>query len=130
MIRVVALPGGISLAAALLALLLPAVWAAPLWCISLFFAVDCALRLRDLKRLRAVARIFRVIHPIAGTRYLQHVARRNRTSFCHRQVTVAVWPAAQRYYHARGYRWYHILPDGFPSVMLKLAWWRSFLLGG
>lgn len=47
-----------------------------------------------------------------------------KLSFCRR------WAAVQagmdrEIFHKMGYRWYHVLPDGFPMCFFKPAFWRS-----
>jgi hypothetical protein len=33
------------------------------------------------------------------------------------------------YYCLRGYRWWHLFPDGFPSVLTKPTFWRNLVKG-
>lgn len=50
-------------------------------------------------------------------------------SFCGRNVVLTIDPDWRRHYRRAGYRWYHVLPDGFPTVIFKLKFWRT-LFGG
>jgi hypothetical protein len=46
-------------------------------------------------------------------------------SWCGRGVCEDVWPEeAYIYYWEHGYRWYHILPDGFPRCFIRLSFWK------
>lgn len=49
-----------------------------------------------------------------------------RSSYCRR------WAARQagmdnEIFYQLGYRWWHILPDGFPQCFFKLGFWRNLL---
>ena len=134
-LRVVALPGGIAVGALMVAANAPASWAIPAAATGAFFLLDTVFRLRDYRRL--VRQSSNTVGIAAGIG--ADIVRRYRTSFCHRQVAIAAWQQQMagtvwdnwtaRYYHSQGYRWYHILPDGFPGCLLKRNWWRSFLAG-
>ncbi len=50
-------------------------------------------------------------------------------SFCGRQVVCAVDPTCRDDYLDRGYRWYHLLPDGFPRVLKKKQFWINMVKG-
>lgn len=57
--------------------------------------------------------------------YQPGISYHMRGSWCSRGVAEFVWPhGASSLYKSMGYRWYHILPDGFPRVFLSLAFWR------
>jgi len=48
-----------------------------------------------------------------------------RRSWCARGVAQSIWPDARKFYENLGYRWWHVLPDGFPGCFLRIAFWRS-----
>lgn len=50
-------------------------------------------------------------------------------SFCGRQVVCAVDPTCRDDYRDHGYRWYHLLPDGFPRVLKKKQFWINLFKG-
>ena len=58
----------------------------------------------------------------------ERIAARFGHSWCGRGVCEYVWPEeATKYYYDHGYRWYHIVPDGFPFVFFRLDFWKSVL---
>lgn len=51
-----------------------------------------------------------------------------RGSFCSRQVAIALFPFdAPKIYEILGYKWYHIVPDGFfkGRILLSKRFWKS-----
>lgn len=49
-----------------------------------------------------------------------------KSSYCSRGVAVARYgDIAVMVFRAMGYKWYHILPDGAPTVFLKREFWRD-----
>lgn len=52
-------------------------------------------------------------------------------SFCGRWLvkTCDSYYRETSYYHSKGYRWWHVLPDGFPRVLLNRNFWRNLLKG-
>lgn len=48
-----------------------------------------------------------------------------RTSWCTRTAAMAASPEAKVYYRARGYKWYHLLPDNFFKRAMTLRFWTS-----
>ncbi len=51
-----------------------------------------------------------------------------QASWCGRGVAQAIWPHAQGFYYWKGYRWWNILPDGFPAIFLKKKFWKKVVL--
>ena len=65
---------------------------------------------------------------LLGVKYTDRAAKYVGLSWCGRGVGIAVWgDAAKSFYIYKGYMWWHILPDGFPLVFLRLAFWKSVL---
>ena len=61
-----------------------------------------------------------------------HVAlRRMQSSRCQREAMAAAYPEATAYYYNKGYRWWHLLPDGTLSIRnncyLKLSFYTNLL---
>lgn len=86
-----------------------------------FFAADTLGRLNDLLYL-------------ASFDYIpERLAMYYGRSFCGRQVCIAAarefGGRTRRVYHTAGYRWWHVLPDGFPVIITKRLFWRNVLLG-
>jgi hypothetical protein len=52
---------------------------------------------------------------------------RLKGSWCSRGVAMAAWPESHDDYRVFGYRWYHILPDGFPFCFTRLSFWQTVL---
>lgn len=53
-------------------------------------------------------------------------------TWCGRTVFVTVFPSSQLYYYSRGYRWFHVLPDGVltrNSPFLKKNFWINLVKG-
>lgn len=50
-------------------------------------------------------------------------------SFCGRWVVICVEPRWRRMYRRKGYRWWHILPNGFPGILINRRFWRATLRG-
>lgn len=50
-------------------------------------------------------------------------------SYCGRHVVKTVDPRTSVYYRIVGYRWYHVLPDGFPLVLFRRVFWRNLFFG-
>lgn len=47
-----------------------------------------------------------------------------RRSWCGRGVGIAAYGESARWAYGQvGYRWWHILPDGFPGVFLQKSFW-------
>ena len=53
------------------------------------------------------------------------INRRLRSSWCGRGVLETHVPIKKQHHYYRGYRWWHILPDGAPWVFLKKDFWKS-----
>jgi hypothetical protein len=86
--------------------------------IALFGAADTYGRYRDYCYLRRFDTI-----PL---RLAQFYGR----SYCGRTiVTVLFGDQLPNVYRMLGYKWYHFLPDNFPSVLLKRKFWRGVLFG-
>lgn len=52
-----------------------------------------------------------------------------RSSWCSRGVAEALWSSATRiFYKNKGYRWWHILPDGAPRIFFDLDFWKAVLI--
>ena len=50
-----------------------------------------------------------------------------RGATCTREVAVAIAKyQVNKQYYDMGYRWYHIMPDGWPWCMTKKEWWKTF----
>lgn len=49
-----------------------------------------------------------------------------RSSFCRRWAAVKAGMSPE-IFRALGYRWYHILPDGFPMCFAKRGFWMNLL---
>ena len=75
---------------------------------------DVAARHADYRRYRGVALDRRILDAFA-------------VSWCSRGVAARIWPVAPHYYRAKGYRWYHLLPDGSPWVFFTMKFWKSAL---
>lgn len=58
-----------------------------------------------------------------------HIINYYGRSYCGRNVILTIHPEWHHYYCSVGYRWYHFLPDGFPAVLLRRAFWRNLFLG-
>ena len=64
-----------------------------------------------------------------------HVMYRHKSSWCRRRLAVraadtygcgaARW--ARDYFQDQGYRWWHMLPDGFPAAFFTRSWWRGLV---
>jgi hypothetical protein len=50
-------------------------------------------------------------------------------SFCGRNIVRAIEPAYGDLFHLSGYRWYHIVPDGFPAVLFNRRFWVTLVKG-
>lgn len=89
-----------------------AYWAfAPL---AVFFTVDVVLCATSYMRSRG--------KPITA-----EILAHSRRSWCSRGIAVAVWgDVARIYFRALGYKSWHILPDGFPRVLLTRDFWAGF----
>lgn len=99
--------------------LMPGLWSLPFWTAFVLFAVDTYARLEFSDRLES---------------YLQRhdgdpgpFDKRLSSSWCGRGVMTAHLPDYADVYAARGYRWWHILPDdGLRSFTRKNFWLRAF----
>lgn len=59
------------------------------------------------------------------TKDVRYAKKRMGASWCGRTAAVAAIPELRQYYIDKGYRWWHITPDGFPFVFLKWSFWKS-----
>lgn len=50
-------------------------------------------------------------------------------SFCGRQVICSIGPHWRGYYRSCGYQWWHLLPVGFPHILMSARFWRALALG-
>lgn len=50
-------------------------------------------------------------------------------SFCGRHVVTTISPFWRAYYKERGYRWFHICPQGFPLILFRPSFWWTFVKG-
>lgn len=50
-------------------------------------------------------------------------------SFCGRWMMSVIDPMLWRYYWTVGYRPWHILPDGFPAILLNPRFWKTLVKG-
>jgi hypothetical protein len=94
-----------------------------------FFLV-CVVGLADMMGRAADYRYLRRGCAHEGTHWL-HVKEVNYygRSFCGRQVILAIEPGWRHYYLSCGYRWWHILPVGFPAVVFNPRFWRNLVMG-
>ena len=61
-------------------------------------------------------------------RFSEAMCARFGHSWCGRGVCEYVWPEeATKYYYDRGYRWYHVFPDGAPWSFFRLDFWKSVI---
>lgn len=44
---------------------------------------------------------------------------------CAREVMIAIDPQASDFYHVRGYRWYHFIPDNFIRRVHTKSFWKT-----
>ena len=58
---------------------------------------------------------------------VRYAKRKMRASWCGRTAAVAAIPEMREWYYQKGYRWWHILPEGFPLVFLKPAFWKTVI---
>lgn len=84
--------------------------------VLVFGLMDARGRYRDYKYLSSFSYV--------NLRLIDYYGR----SYCGRNVVNTVSPH-RGYYRAKGYRWYHFLPDGFPSVITKGNFWRNMFKG-
>ncbi|MGE0266081.1 MAG: hypothetical protein AB7V06_25655 [Candidatus Obscuribacterales bacterium] len=111
-------------------------WSLPIAVTSVIFYIDLCGRTEDYENLRETAWMD------GGHCKNRKFADRYGRTFCGRTVFSAVYPrvmgplgwidtkAYYRYY--KGYRWYHILPDGTfskDSPFLKWNFWRNLSRG-
>lgn len=89
--------------------------------VAVFGAVDSYGRYRDYQYLSAM--------PYITLRLATYYGK----SYCGRSVVIGctnVYSFTWReYFYYKGYRWYHFLPDGFPSMIFKPAFWRNLATG-
>lgn len=86
---------------------------------AFILSLDTVARYRDFCRLRmARPRDFLDVKLYAAYR---------RHSWCSRGICEAVFPESKYVFREWGYRSYHVLPDGFPFVFLKLRFWKSVI---
>jgi hypothetical protein len=85
--------------------------------VALFGAADLMGRLRDYNYLERFDYI------------PERMARFYGRSLCGRYVVTSLDPAWRWYYHRVGYRWYHILPDGFPHILMYRRFWTTLYKG-
>lgn len=50
-------------------------------------------------------------------------------SYCGRRLVSTLYPTMKTLYHSKGYRWYHILPDEFPHILVRRQFWRTLWRG-
>lgn len=63
---------------------------------------------------------------LKDTKFDTKIAEKFGRSWCGRGVCEYIWvEEAENYFYSKGYRWYHIFPDGFPGVFLRLDFWKS-----
>jgi hypothetical protein len=84
---------------------------------ALFGALDAVGRLRDYNYLKKFTYI------------PERLARYYGSSFCGRWIIILIDPAYGWYYYRVGYRWWHILPDGFPKVLFYRRFWITLYKG-
>ena len=85
--------------------------------VALFGAADAFGRWKDYKYLSS----FRYIPP----RLVEFYGR----SYCGRWMILSIDKEWRMYYNRLGYRWYHILPVGFPRLVLNPKFWRNLAVG-
>lgn len=64
--------------------------------------------------------------------FTNRVLDRYGRSWCGRTVVTGTHPPAKVYFHAKGYRWYHILPDktfSLASPFLRPSFWCNLFCG-
>ena len=64
---------------------------------------------------------------LSDYKYKHRYALRMGDSWCGRTAAVAALPEMKFIYYRKGYRWYNVLPDGFPLIFTKLEFWNSVL---
>ena len=85
-----------------------------LYPIAAIYAWDCHKRFKEYRKIKTCAASERLFNIYSG-------------SYCQRSVVMAVFKEARDYYRQQGYKWYHLLPDGWPRAAFTLKWWRDFL---
>lgn len=50
-------------------------------------------------------------------------------SYCGRRVVTAISPRLAEGFYLQGYRWYHLLPEGFPKIFLNPRFWVTLVRG-
>lgn len=101
--------------------LLVATFVGPAWGVIplAFFGFDALGRLKDY---------FVLLHD-DDTHPYQHIDYL-KTSWCGRGVGIALYgDDASRVYEAKGYRWYHIIPDDILRRVWTAEFWRNFFYG-
>jgi hypothetical protein len=64
---------------------------------------------------------------LSDYQYSHRYALQMRSSWCGRTAAIAALPEMKFVFYKMGYRWYNVLPDGFPLVFTKSAFWVSVL---
>lgn len=82
---------------------------------SIIMTLDCIARYRDYLSIRDLP-------------FNTGLVRRMSTSWCSRGVASYVWPyRAGLLYRCMNYRWYHVLPDGFPGALIRASFWMHVI---
>lgn len=101
--------------------------------VTAFGALDLHGRYRDYRWLWEASQVRPPFHPLWDGSLTHVVSTSNFVyfgrSFCGRQVVCAVDPTCRDDYLDHGYRWYHLLPDGFPRVLKKKQFWINLFKG-
>ena len=87
---------------------------------TLLFIFDTHGRYRDYVKIKT------------NKRFNIQKAMKYRRSWCQRTLYSTIFPDAKRIYKSLGYRWYHLLPDGFltfHSPLLKINFYRQLISG-
>lgn len=88
--------------------------------LSLIFLADLVARYKDYRFVLTLEQLS------------PQILRRYRKSWCQRTLFIAIYPRAKGIYYYFGYRWYHLLPDGFisrNSPVFHMKWYKTLFYG-
>lgn len=112
-------------------------WSLPFLALAGIGAVDTYFRWQEYVRLRDWFADQADDGLVFGV--FSRVLSRHKYSWCRRRLAchairaydpdghkLSEW-AARSFYEEQGYRWWHILPDGFPAAFFKASFWRGLV---